>query len=131
MRATFSLVLQVADVQQRQWGGWVTSAARGGDNNGDNDDHSVAVAALAEYPNLWHANQYGRGGDGSGPLLGLSPGQYTSLFGDRLAAEDGLYHGSRGCGNHLQDGHQGFTTAMNPTLQGLLFYATINIKVRR
>jgi hypothetical protein len=52
--------------------------------------------ALAEYPNLWRANLYSGKGDGSAPLLGLSPGQYTSLFGNLLAVGDGLYHGSGG-----------------------------------
>ncbi len=37
MRSAISSALQVADVQQRQWGGMATSAARGGDDNGNND----------------------------------------------------------------------------------------------
>jgi hypothetical protein len=48
MRAALSLGLQVADVQQHQWGGWLTSVARGKDNNGNND-HSVTAVALSEY----------------------------------------------------------------------------------
>jgi hypothetical protein len=104
---------------------------RGGDDNGDTDYHSIDAASLAEYPDLWHTNPYNGGRDGWAPLLGLSPGQYTSLFGDLLAAGDGRYHGGGGSGNHLQDGHRAFAAAMNATLQGLLCYATISIKERR
>ncbi len=91
----------------------MTSAAWGGDDNGDNDDHSVTVAALVEYPNLWHANPYGGGGEGSTPSLRSSPGQYAPLFGDLPAAGDGLYHGGGGGGDCLQDGHRTFAAAMN------------------
>jgi hypothetical protein len=52
MRAAISLALQVMGMQQRQWGRWATSAARGGKKNGNNDNYSVTVTALAEYPNL-------------------------------------------------------------------------------
>jgi hypothetical protein len=121
----------VTDAQQHQWGGWSMSAARGGDDNGDNDDHSVAAAALAEYPDLWHTNLYGGGGDGLVPSLGLSPGQYASLLGNLPVVGDGLYHGGGGGGNRLQDNHWAFAVAVNTTLQGLLCYATINIKERR
>jgi hypothetical protein len=62
MRVAISSVLKVADTQQCQWGGWATRAARGGDNNCNNDDHSIAVAALAEYPDLWGTNPYSSGG---------------------------------------------------------------------
>jgi hypothetical protein len=129
MRAVISLALQVADEQQRQWGGWLTSAARGCDDNNDNDDYSVPIAGLAVYPELWHANLYSGGGDGLAPSLQLRPGQYTSLFGNLLVA--GVYHGGGFGGDRLQDGHQAFATAMNAMLQGFLCYATINIKERR
>jgi hypothetical protein len=89
------------------------------------------VVALAEYPDLWHPNPYGGGGEGLVPLLGSSPGQYASLFGNLLATGDGLYHGSGGGGDRLQDGHQAFAAAMNAALQGSSCYATINIKERR
>jgi hypothetical protein len=92
MRALISLALQVMDVQQRQWGGWATSAARGRDNNGNNDDYSIPAAALAEYPNLWHTNPYNGGGDRLTPSLGSSPGQYASLFGNLPVVGDRLYH---------------------------------------
>jgi hypothetical protein len=92
------------------------STARGGVDNSGNDNHSVAVGALAEYPDLLHANLYGVGGGGLAPLLGLSPGQYVSLFGNLPAAGDRLYHDGRGSGNHLQDGHQAFTVPVNATL---------------
>jgi hypothetical protein len=93
--------------------------ARGGEDNGNNYDHSVAVAALAEYPDLCHANPYGSRGEGLTPLLGSSLGQYASLFGNLPAARDGLYHGGGGGGDPLQDGHQAFAAAINATLQGL------------
>jgi hypothetical protein len=80
--AAATTAVVVADAQQRQWGGWATSAVRDGDDNSNNDDHSVTVAALAEYPNLWCAIQYGGGRDGFARLLGSSPGQYASLFGN-------------------------------------------------
>jgi hypothetical protein len=83
----------------------LATAARSGDNNGDNDDHSVAAAALAEYPNLWRENPYGGGRGGLAPSLRLSPGQYASLFGNLLVAGDQLYHGRRGSGNCLGDGN--------------------------
>jgi hypothetical protein len=132
MWLAISSALQVADTQQRRWGGWKTSAARSGDDNGNNDDHSIAVVALAEYPNLWHPNPYGgRGADqGSASSLGLSPGQYASLFRDLLEAGDRLYQGGGGSCNRRQDGHQAFAAAMNATLRGLLCYETINIKER-
>jgi hypothetical protein len=63
-------------------------------------------------------------------LLGPSPGQYASLFGDCPAAGDRLYHGGRGSGNQLQDGYQAFAAAANAILQGSLCYTTINIKER-
>jgi hypothetical protein len=91
----------------------------GGDNNGNNDNHSVTAAALVEYPDLWP------------PSLGPSPGQYASLFGNLSAAGDGLYRSGGGGGDRLRDGHRAFAAAMNPTLQGLLCYTTINIKERR
>jgi hypothetical protein len=50
MWLAISLAMQVADMQQCQWGGWATGEARGGDDNGNNGDHSVAAATLAEYP---------------------------------------------------------------------------------
>jgi hypothetical protein len=105
-----------------------TSAARGEDNNGKNDEHSVAATALAGYPNLWHTNPYGSRGDKSAPLLGSSPGQYASLIHNLPAAGDMLYQGSMGTGDCLQDGHQAFSAAMSTKLQGLLCCATINIK---
>jgi hypothetical protein len=91
-----SLVLQVVDAQQHQWGVWTTSVARGGDVNGNNDDHSVAMAALAEYLDLRRANPYGGRGEGSAPSLGLSPGQYASLFCNLPMAGDRLYQGGGG-----------------------------------
>jgi hypothetical protein len=94
------------------------SVARGGDNNGNNDDHSIAVAALTEYPNLWPGNQYGGRQDGSTLLLELSPCQYASLFNDLPLAGGGLYHGSGCSDNRLQDGHRALTGAMNAVLQG-------------
>ena len=92
------------------------SITRGGVDNSGNDNHSIAVGALAENPDLWHANLYSVGGGGLVPLLGSSPGQYASLFGNLLAVGDGLYHSGGGGGNRLQDGHQAFATAMNATL---------------
>ncbi len=80
-------------------------AVRGRDDSGNNDDHSNATAALVEYLNLWHANLYGGKGGGLAPLLRLSPGQYAFLFGNLPASGDRLYHGGRGNGNRLQDGH--------------------------
>jgi hypothetical protein len=38
--------------------------ARGGEDNGGNDNHSIVMVALAEYPNLWCANPYFGKGDG-------------------------------------------------------------------
>ncbi len=71
------------------------------------------IAAHPKYPNLLHPNPYGIGGGRSAPSLGLSPGQYTSLFCNLTAAEDRLYQGGGGSGDSLQDGHGAFSAAMN------------------
>jgi hypothetical protein len=68
----------------------LTSTAKSGDDNGNNDNHSSAVAALAEYLNLWSLS------------LGSSVGQYTSLFGNLPAAGDGLYHSGGGSGDRRE-----------------------------
>jgi hypothetical protein len=65
------------------------STARGRDNKGSNDNHSIAMAALVEYPNLWCTNLYAGGGDGLASLLGSSPGQYPSLYWNLLVGGTG------------------------------------------
>lgn len=128
MRAAISSALQAAQQHRRGGaglggGGGACGAARsnGGDRGGGNDNaddvsSSAAAAALAEYPDLrGRANPYGGGGDAAGSALGLSPGQYASLFGDRLgAAGDGLYHGVGGY--RPSNGHWAF--GRSPTLRG-------------
>ncbi len=104
--AATATAVVVTDAQWCQWGGWSTSAARGGDNNG---------VVLVKYPKLWCANPYNSRGDGLALSLGSSPGQYASLFGNLPAVRNGLYPGGRG----------------NATLGGLSCFATINIKGRR
>ncbi len=73
--ATTTNAVVVTDAQYCCWGGWLWSAARGRDDNGDNDDYSITAAALAEYLNLWRTNPYSGRGDRLAPLLGSSPGQ--------------------------------------------------------
>ncbi len=60
------------------------------------------IAVHLQYPNLWRSWYSGRG-PASAPSLGLSPGQYTSLFCNLRAARDRLYQGGRGSGNSLRD----------------------------
>ncbi len=45
--------------------------ARSGDDNGDNDNHSVAAASLVEYPDLWRTNPYGSGGGWISAIVGI------------------------------------------------------------
>ncbi len=80
---------------------------RGKDNNGDNDNHFIATAALAEYLNLWHTNPYGSGGDESVLSLGSSLGQYASL-GWAVPWQQGQWQLPARC-------HQAFAMAINAT----------------